>query len=57
MKTLNQIREDLRVIRYYYEQKEQLERGAKSIGVSAVVQMVEKYVNYEKMILYNRFAM
>ena len=43
MKTLNQIREDLRAIRYYYEQKEQLERGAKHIGESAVVQMVEKY--------------
>ena len=43
MKTLHQIREDLRAIRFYYEKKSDLERGAKHIGESAVVQLVEKY--------------
>ena len=41
MKTLHQIREDLRAIRFYYEKKSDLERGAKHIGESAVVQLVE----------------
>ena len=43
MKTLHQIREDLRAIRFYYEKKSDLERGTKHIGESAVVQLVEKY--------------
>ena len=49
MKTLHQIREDLRAIRFYYEKKSDLERGAKHIGESAVVQLVEKYnARYEQ---------
>ena len=43
MKTLHQIREDLKAIRFYYEKQTDLEKGAKHIGESAVVKMVEKY--------------
>lgn len=43
MRTLEEIREDLREIRYYYSRKEVFDGNAKSIGVSAVQKKTERY--------------
>ena len=42
--TLNEIREDLRDIRYYYSRKDFLENGAKEISVvNGIKRRAEKY--------------
>ena len=43
MITSEQIREDLREIRYYYTRKASLDDASRSIGDSAARQLVEKY--------------
>ena len=43
MITSEQIREDLREIRYYYTRKASLDDASRSIGDSVVRQLVEKY--------------
>ena len=43
MKTLAQIREDLRAIRFYYSKQKDIERASKSVGTSTVLNMVERY--------------
>ena len=43
MITSEQIRNDLHEIRYYYSRKAKLDDASRSIGDSAVRQLVEKY--------------
>lgn len=41
--TLNEIREDLREIRYYYTHKKAFDGAVKLIGTNTVVEKVERY--------------
>lgn len=41
--TLNEIREDLREIRYYFTHKAAFDNAVKLIGTNAVVEKVERY--------------
>lgn len=43
MKTLNQIREDLKSIRFYYANQKYLERRGKYVGENTALQTVAKY--------------
>lgn len=43
MKTMTQIREDLRAIRFYYSRQKDLDHASKPVGTSAVQNMVERY--------------
>jgi len=43
MATINKVREDLRLIRYYYVHQASLTENAKKIGSNAVVDLVEIY--------------
>ena len=45
MTTDNQIREDLKDIRYYYSLQKVFEQGAKYVRPVAVLQMVDRYNN------------
>ena len=48
MKTLNEIREDLRNIRYYYSRKKVIDEGFENTGVNSFVDTVELYNNIMK---------
>lgn len=41
--TLQEIRKDLRAIRYYYSKQKEFEKAAETVGTSKVVETVEKY--------------
>lgn len=43
MITLNEIRQDLKDIKYYYSRKKLFDEGFESTGVNAVVDKVKKY--------------
>lgn len=43
MKTLTEIREDLRAIRFYYANQKDIERHKKYVGENAVLQIVAEY--------------
>lgn len=43
MKTLDELREDLKEIRYYYARKQAMENGFLSTGKNEVVKKVERY--------------
>ena len=41
--TLQEIRRDLRTIRYYYSKQKEFEKAAETIGTSKVTETVERY--------------
>lgn len=43
MKTLTEIREDLKEIRYYYSRKKMFDEASKVVGKSNVIEKVERY--------------
>ena len=43
MISLNEIREDLRDVRFYYMRKKVFDANAKSVGVNAIQKKVDKY--------------
>lgn len=45
MKTLNQVREDLKGIRHYYTRKNEFDIGLKLVGSNTIFETVQKYNN------------
>ncbi len=43
MKTINNIREDLKNIRYYYSRKEKLSKSEGIVGTCKILELVEEY--------------
>lgn len=43
MKSLNEIREDLKEIRYYYSRKKMFDEASRLVGANSVMQKVNRY--------------
>ncbi len=43
MKTIQEIRKDLRAIRYYYSKQKEFEKAAETVGASKVTETVRRY--------------
>ena len=41
--TIQEIRSDLRAIRYYYSKQKEFDKAAETVGASRVTEIVEKY--------------